>query len=330
MNRVSRVLVFASAAAVSLALFGCTGDDGGGGDGSHSPHGSMDYGPETVTEYTWGGSDFVEDIRRTYSYDAGGKVDTILEEIWAGAAWQDSLLTTYTYNGDDTVNTVTADYWDGMSWTVNTVTTCSYAGGVMTSREEYDAFLGATERTTFTYGGGRVSREENQEWDGTAWTPLAALNFAYDGHGRVASGTMEGDLGGGLTEMGTMGWTYDAVGRLGTMTMVVDLFMMSVVMGPAVYGAEGSLQSMETNMTSFMGDEHTLIECSYGVDDRLQEVLQYDWDDGTSAWILAGKTTHTHTDAGSSFTFRHESASPAVMWPVELYGCGDVNPHLWP
>lgn len=297
--------------------------------------GPFDYGPEVVTTYTWGGSDFVEETRRTYSYDVGGKVTTILEESWGGAAWVNSLLTTYTYNVDDTVDTITVESWNGASWDVNTVTTCNYAGGLMTSKDIDDLSAGTTSRIVYTYTGGLLTREQGEEFDGfSSWTPTDAATYGYDASDRLSSGTIEAPdfFSGALTQVGTLSQGYDAAGLLYSQTVDISFFIIDMLLetGPAIYDATDRLQTTELAVTmSGQPPDVSMAECFYDVSGRLEEVVAYAWDDVASNWVVSGKTTYTNTDAGSSFTFEHETPTPLVTWPWEMYGCGDVNPHLW-
>jgi hypothetical protein len=50
----------------------------------------------------------------------------------------------------------------------------------------------------------------------------------------------------------------------------------------------------------------------------------------TSVTIPDGSASATVTIVPVDDGNEHESATPVAIWPLELYGCGDVNPHLWP
>jgi hypothetical protein len=133
----------------------------------------------------WDGSDWVNFIKATCTYDANNNLIEQLIEDWDGFNWVNELKITYTYNEINNMIDQLWQNWNGSNWVNNIKITHTYDTNYNNMIEElvqvWDGLnWGNSGKHTYNYDSNNYKIEVlYQEWDGSFWVNTDKYIYSY-------------------------------------------------------------------------------------------------------------------------------------------------------
>jgi hypothetical protein len=143
---------------------------------------------------TWDGSNWVDSVKYTLTYDGNNNMSEELKQSWDGSNWKIRTKITYTYDGNNNLIEMLYQYKMGSNWYTTDKRKFKYDGNnnlIEKLRQDggVDVFPWQDdERDIFTYDGNNNRIEWLfQDWDHTDsnWVNENKTKFRYDGNNNM-------------------------------------------------------------------------------------------------------------------------------------------------
>ncbi len=138
--------------------------------------------------YTWDAAQetWINNLKKSSTYNADNKLVSILSEIWVNNAWQNSSQQTQTYDASGFLVHVELQTWNQNNWQNLT---------------QYDLVNNA---------GGKVIQSTFEAWSSGNWIPESRFNYTYTAFGAVETNVEEHWTSGSWVNYLRQTLTYDA------------------------------------------------------------------------------------------------------------------------
>jgi hypothetical protein len=227
-------------------------------------------------------------IQEFYS-DNTLKASTLQTWNALSGAWQNSTRVNYWYTSGGMVDYSIAQTWGGASWT-------------------------NVSRNVYTYGSGKLVRNEMQTWNGVTFTPTSAKIYSYDAAGNTTQILSQSYESGIWVYTDLWEYTYTSMSWLSTEKYSVwsTSSFRPRTMNSYSYDTSGNMltkNSQKYNATTTTYDNSMLSTFSNFTSGRMaQTQIDESWDSTTSTYNYMKEYTYTYN------TFGQLTSSTGISW----------------